>query len=258
MDIGSLDSKRPRLASWSSVTSQQPTTLPHPHSTHLPPPSHSQHASTAPGYQSYAPRHSELSSSHPPTTAPPHGMPLQHPDVDRRHHEPESLAPMHDHYRHPSSQHSQPPPHSPAQPHYPSYSSRDSLIKREGPDDIRRPSSGSHALDAGHGPSSHHPGPPSHSHAYSSDPQRHVSYDSSQQLPPAPGAYRHHPAPSTPMQPPPPQTYESPHNYQSSSDQMYSSIYSSSTTVPPKKKNTRASQVLAKPLRRLLRPRITY
>lgn len=248
MDLTPLESKRPRLSSWSSTTSQQPTTLPLPHSAaHLPPPSHSQHPSAAPGYQSYPPRHPDLSSNHPSTSVPPHGMPLQHPDVDRRHHDQEPLAPMHDHYRHsqPPPPQQQPPPHSPAQPHYPSYPSRESLIKREGPDDGRRPNSGSHALDGGHGPPSHHSVPPPHPHAYSTEPQRHVSYDSAQPLPPTPGSYRHHHAPSPSMQPPQ-QPYESQSQpaYMSTNDQPSYSMYGPSSSVPVKKKNTRASQVL--------------
>ncbi|KAJ6790005.1 hypothetical protein PWT90_03794 [Aphanocladium album] len=242
MDLASLDSKRPRLSSWSGTTSQQPTTLPLPHSAaHLPPPSHSQHPSAGSGYQSYPPRHSDISPSHPPTSGPPHGLGLQHPDVDRRHHDQDALAPMHDHYRHPQSQ-QQPPPHSPAQPHYPPYPSRESLIKREGPDDNRRPTSGSHGLDGGHGSASHHSAPPPHPHAYSSE--RHVSYEPTPQLPPTPSPYRHHPGPSSSMQPP--QAYESQSQpaYTPSGDQpMYGGMYASSSVVPvAKKKNTRASQ----------------
>ncbi|KAM3482439.1 hypothetical protein MY8738_003975 [Beauveria namnaoensis] len=243
MDLAPIDSKRARLSSWSSTTSQQPTTLPHPHSTaHLPPPSHPQHpSSAAPGYQNYQPRHSDISPSHPPTSG--HGL-LHHPDVDRRHHDQEALAPMHDHYRHPQSQPQQPPPHSPAQTHYSSYSSRDSLIKREGPEDIRRPTSGSHGLDTGHGSASHHSVPPPHAHAYSSEPQRHVNYEPAPQLPPTPSPYRHHAGPSSSMQPH--QAYESQSQpgYTSSGDQpMYGSgMYSASSVIPVKKKNTRASQ----------------
>ncbi|OAA76963.1 hypothetical protein LEL_06647 [Akanthomyces lecanii RCEF 1005] len=224
MDLPSMESKRPRLSSWSGNTSQQPTTLPLPHSAaHLPPPSHSQHpSSAAPGYQSYAPRHSDLSPSHPPNSG--HGL-LHHPDVDRRHHDQEALAPMHDHYRHPQSQPPPPPPHSPAQPHYPPYPSRDSLIKREGPEDSRRPTSGSHGLDGGHGSASHHPAPPPHPHAYSSESQRHVNYEPTTQLPPTVSPYRHHPTPSASMQPP--QAYESQSQpaYSSSGDQpMYGGL----------------------------------
>ncbi|TQW00715.1 hypothetical protein V2A60_001767 [Cordyceps javanica] len=242
MNLGTRDSKRPRLSSWSGATSQQPTTLPLPHSStaHLPPPSHTQHpSSAAPGYQSYQPRHSDISPSHPPT--PGHGL-LHHPDVDRRHHDQEALAPMHDHYRHQPSQPQQPPPHSPAQ-HYPPYPSRDSLIKREGPEDSRRPTSGSHGLDGGHSSVSHHSAPPPHPHSYSSEPPRHVNYESTPQLPPTPSSYRHHTGPSSSMQPPQPYESQSQSAYVSSADQsMYGGMYASSSVAPVKKKNTRASQ----------------
>ncbi|EGX96258.1 C6 finger domain protein, putative [Cordyceps militaris CM01] len=139
-----------------------------------------------------------------------------------------------------TSQPQQPPPHSPAQPQYPSYSSRDSLTKREGPEDGRRPTSGSHGLDGVHGSASHHSAPPPLPHSYPSEPQRHVNYDSTQ-LPPTP-SYRHNTGSSS-MQPPQPYESQSQSAYASAGEQsMYGGMYTSSSVAPAKKKNTRASQ----------------
>ncbi|KAJ4161531.1 uncharacterized protein LMH87_007567 [Akanthomyces muscarius] len=147
----------------------------------------------------------------------------------------EAFVPMHKDHSH-SQAPSQPlPPHTQAQRHCPPY--------RPGPEDSRRPTSSSHGLDGGHGSASHHPAPPPHSHAYSSESPRHVNYEPTPQLPLTVFTYHQHPTPSSSMQPP--QAYESqsqPANTSSGDQPMYGGLYASSSVVQVKKKNTRAAQ----------------
>ncbi|KAH7326067.1 hypothetical protein B0I35DRAFT_125234 [Stachybotrys elegans] len=297
MDPGLPDSKRPRLAPWAN-SSTQGVSLPHPHSSssqlsHHPPhpaapaplstalPPHTlQHPSGPPHPHAYPPpHHTARHPEHiPAPPAPSHVVPppppsQPHLEADRRHHEQEPYAPMQDPYR-PQQQHQPPPPpphhqhqqqHSPSQPHphYPQYR-RDSGVKREPPDDLRRPSSTGHvpeptipqqphpintSLPPQPGPHSAHPALPSHQmHHQPVQPpypdNQHrpsMSYDNSHSLPPTPGGYR---APSFP--PPPqhqqPQQYEQHPTYQPPQmGETYTySVYASTTGT--KKKNTRASQ----------------
>lgn len=252
MDHGPVDNKRPRLASWSGATSQ-PTSLPHPHqhalphshsASQLPPPAHPQLPAVAPYHQPYPPRHPDIAPVH-SAPAPPHGLPIQHPDVERRHQDQEPLAPMQDHYRHQhlpqqqqqQQQHHQHPPQSPAQQHY-SYPPRESLVKREGQDDSRRPTSTGHLQEGGNGPigQTHQGLPSTHpTPSYPPETQRHVSYDNGQQAPSTPGAYRPHPAPPTPLSQQPP--YDMSNHYQ-----VPDSLQNAYSSSQSKKKNTRASQ----------------
>lgn len=260
MEAGQPDSKRPRLMSWSSSSGPQPPSLLHSHaSKQLPPPQphpSGPHGHPTPYPPPFPPRHSDLSSA-PPTPAASHGLGLQHPDADRRRHEQDALAPMHDHYRQPAQQ--QPPPHSPVHPPpFAGYPGRDVSIKRESLEDARRSNSISgHGPDSAH--SQHHPLAPSHSHSQVpppppphiapsySDNQRHMGYDNNSSVPPTPGGYRHYPPPPTPMNHSQP-SYEPQTPYQATPtaaappEPIYS-VYSSSAANPMKKKNTRASQV---------------
>ncbi|KAK2593416.1 hypothetical protein QQS21_008867 [Conoideocrella luteorostrata] len=280
MDPGGPNGKRPRLGSW-TATAPTGTSLPHPHSSTTPRPNpiphpppatasatHPHHYSAPGPYQQpYPPRPIDHGSGPPPPPPPPahhhpttptqgpgpipvplhgHAQP-QHPDLDRRQIEQETLAPMQDHFRQPAQpQHhhlSQPP--SPAHPPYHQYHApRESYIKRESGDDSRRSNSaGGHAPDSllhtPHPVSASHP-PPSHQQAaYSAEGQRHM-YENGPSVPPTPGAYR----PTT--YPPPTPTHQTPYeshsNYPPAPEQYYG-VYASSSSSG-KKKNTRASQVL--------------
>ncbi|PON23525.1 hypothetical protein TGAM01_v207759 [Trichoderma gamsii] len=159
MDPGPPDTKRMRFWEPSGATRPHPNTQPLPPSSHhpLPPPSHAPHASSnqlpppqpppqgpnhhyhhhsasASPYQ-YPPRASELPLPA-PTPVSLHGHAQQHPEIDRRHSDQETLAPMQDPYRqppppppqhhpglqHPGSQH----PMSPAHAQY-QYPGRDAI-----------------------------------------------------------------------------------------------------------------------------------
>lgn len=262
MDPGPPDGKRPRLSSWSASTAPA-SSLPHPHAasaTHQhphpppphrppPPPAHhpQHHPAPSPYQQPYPPRSAELASvPPPPPPAPIHGhaqqqLPPQHPDLDRRHHEQETLAPMQD-YRQQQQQQQQPlsPAHPPP---YHQYASRDSVIKREVGEDPRRPNSTGHAPEplppTPHAVSAPQPPAPLQPVAYQAEAQpRHMSYDNGPSVPPTPGVYR---APTFPPPTPSHQSsYESHGGYPSATETFYS-VYSSVSSA--KKKNTRASQV---------------
>ncbi|TFB04271.1 hypothetical protein CCMA1212_003803 [Trichoderma ghanense] len=238
-----------------------PSHGPHAPSTQLPPPPppppppqgpshhhhlhhHHHHPASSP-YPSYPPRSSEL----PPPPAPPapasaHGHAQQHPDMDRRHSDQEILAPMQDPYRQPPP----PPPHhpglqhpmSPAQHPYHPYANRDTVIKREPTEDLRRPNSTGHAPESLPPPPQQqqqqqqpHPPPPPFQ---DNPPPRHMNYENGPSMPPTPGAYR---APSFP--PPPTPVAHQPSYEQTPSYQAAEPFYSVYSTAS-KKKNTRASQ----------------
>ncbi|UKZ72974.1 hypothetical protein TrVFT333_000611 [Trichoderma virens FT-333] len=223
MDPGP-DSKRPRLTSWAE----------------LPPPA-------------------------PPAPASVHGHAQQHPEIDRRHSDQEILAPMQDPYRqppppppqhHPGPQHPGPQlpgpqhPMSPAHTPYHPYANRDTIIKREPGEDLRRPNSTGHAPESlppppqmapPHPQQQHpqqHPQQPQQQHPpppfQDNPPPRHMNYENGPSLPPTPSAYR---APSFP--PPTPMAHQSSYE-QTPSYQPAEPFYGVYSTQ--KKKNTRASQ----------------
>lgn len=225
MDSALPDGKRPRLSSWSASTAQ-PVSLPHLHTAPRP----------HPPYQPSYPPHSADHAS-PSASAPSHGHAHQHhTDLDRRHHDQETLAPMQDPYRPPPPQ--QPP--SPARPHpYHQYPSRDSVVKRETGDELRRPNSTGHAPESLPATASApQPPAPLQPSPYAAESQpRHMSYDNGPPGPPPAAVYR---PPSFPPTPSHQSSYEPHAGYTSAAEPFYS-VYTSASAA--KKKNTRASQV---------------
>ncbi|KFA74515.1 hypothetical protein S40288_07421 [Stachybotrys chartarum IBT 40288] len=166
---------------------------------------------------------------------------------------------MQDHYRQPPPppqpqppqhhhQHQHLPPHhqhSPPQPQpYQSYPPRDTTVKREPADDLRRPNSTGHAPDniplpppsapppiqTSHQPLPPHAPPPS----YPDNQPRHMGYEPTHQAPPTPGGFR------APSYPPTPISHQPQFEHGGySQPEFYPSVYSSAAN---KKKNTRASQ----------------
>ncbi|KJZ79625.1 hypothetical protein HIM_01094 [Hirsutella minnesotensis 3608] len=261
MDPGPPEGKRLRLSSWSAPSAPS-ASLPHPHTTpssqrpHHPPPhppaaAHppQPHSASAPYQPSYSPHSADHPSAPPlPSASAPaiHGhahqqQQSQHTDLERRHHDQETLAPMQDPYRQPSQQQQQPP--SPAHPHpyHHAYPPRDSVIKRESGEDPRRPNSTGHAPEVL--PPTAHPASASQApaqlqpSAYAPESQpRHMSYDNGPSGPPAGSVYRPPSFPPTPTHQP---SYE-PHGSYPSATETFYSVYSSVSAA--KKKNTRASQ----------------
>ncbi|PFH62617.1 hypothetical protein XA68_12869 [Ophiocordyceps unilateralis] len=238
MDSGPPDGKRPRLSSWSASTPQT-SSLPQPH---VPP------TAQRPAAHPHPPPYQQ--QPYPPHTADhAHGHALQPqqqhpPDLDRRHRDQETLAPMQDQYRQPSQP--QPHPLSPALPHpYHQYPPpRDSVIKREAGEDLRRPNSTGHApeplIPATHSvPAPNQPPAPLQPSPFvpqSRQPaERHMNYDTRPPVPQTAGVYRpsSFPPPTPSHQP----SYE-PHGGYQQTDTFYS-LYQSANA---KKKNTRASQ----------------
>ncbi|KAK7220557.1 hypothetical protein V2G26_008560 [Clonostachys chloroleuca] len=240
MEPAPPDHQQRHRLSWSSTSGPHGgvPSLPRPHSsTTNPLPLPRVHNHPQPPYASFTPRPADLHSA-PPT--PVHPSPVSHhPEPDRRHHDQEPYAPMHDHYQPQQQQQHHHHPVSPAQgPYQQSYPPRDpSLVKREPHDDSRRSSSTGHATDISsgqHPPTPHHSLPPPPS--YPDNQPRHMNYDNGH---PVPGGYR---PPSYPPPTPVAQQaqYEPPHTSYSSNSDPYYSVYPSS--IPAKKKNTRASQ----------------
>ncbi|KAL7945666.1 hypothetical protein V8C42DRAFT_353212 [Trichoderma barbatum] len=187
--------------------------------------------------------------------------PYRQPPPPPQHHP----GPQHPGPQHPGPQH----PISPAHTPYHTYPNRDTIIKREPGEDLRRPNSTGHApeslppppqvMSAPHPQQQHpqqhpqhpqqqqhpqqhpqqqqqqqqHPPPPPFQD--NAPPPRHMNYDNGPSLPPTPSAYR---APSFPP-PPTPMAHQSSYE-QTPSYQPAEGFYNVYSTA--KKKNTRASQ----------------
>ncbi|KAI1344892.1 hypothetical protein F5Y15DRAFT_10362 [Xylariaceae sp. FL0016] len=201
MEPGPPETKRPRLSTGSSWSSNHGVSLPHPtavahhpqHSgPHHPAPSHYQHP-------------------HPPFSRPPESpLPAahHHSHDDRRHH--------HDHEPYPPIQDpSRQLPPSPAHAPYPSYAPRDIAVKRDPGEEtslpqLRRPHSNSNGI-IGVTQDNHPPGPPHHpNQQHTDDPRRPMSFDNGH------GGHNGHNGHNGPSMPPhsPATMYRPPHqNY---------------------------------------------
>ncbi|PHH76672.1 hypothetical protein CDD82_3889 [Ophiocordyceps australis] len=269
MDPAPPDAKRPRLG-------LSARSLPPPHSAHQrphppPPPHHpppsartgqlhpasdpsscSSSSSSSSSYQQpYPPRPAD----HGPASASPHVHAHQHQqhqrrrpdhsDLDHRHQDQETLAPMQDQFRqlpHQLQHQHHPPSASTTQPlPYHQFQSRDSGIKRESGDDSQRPSSTGHApdLSSSHSTalSSQSAAPLQSTTAYAPETQaRHMSYDASITVPQQATIFRPTAYSSASSHQ---HSYEHQPCYQPATEPAYS-VYPS--VGSNKKKNTRASQ----------------
>ncbi|CAJ2502421.1 Uu.00g098150.m01.CDS01 [Anthostomella pinea] len=230
MEPGQPETKRPRLSTGTSWSSNRGVSLPHPAVAHHPPVSVPHHA-TLPPYQP------------PPTFSRPPEPPLSsahhHPHDERRHHhEHEPYAPSQDHTR-------QLPP-SPAHQHYSPYGPRDPSVKRDPGEEtalpqLRRPPSTGNGTDnlpppLPHG---HHP-----NHQHPDEPRRPMSFESGPPMPHSPALYR--PSQHNSYHPPTPvaqhHQYDSPHLYGPPTPHAMYPTLEIQAAASAKRKAQRASQ----------------
>ncbi|KAH9906842.1 hypothetical protein F4778DRAFT_600477 [Xylariomycetidae sp. FL2044] len=233
MEPGPPETKRPRLSTGTSWSSNHAVSLPHPTVAHLPQVSGPHHPASL-SYQPQPPP--PFTRPAEPSLPPPH----HHPHDDRRHHDHEPYPPIQDLHRHPH-------PLSPAHPPYPHshYAPRDPGVKRDPGEEpsiphLRRPNSTGNVAD-GLPPAPHAHPLPNHQQP-SDDQRRHMSFDSGAPMPHSPALYR---MPAQNFHPPPTPVSQHPqyegHVYGPPAPPMYPTL-EIQAAASAKRKAQRASQ----------------